>query len=147
MRPWLIEKISIPTMPRLYLAILLSCLVLSCKTSIQKSEHVQFLYQSADLPKSTGVVTDLANLYTSSQTDEFRTLIQDFEKETSNEIALVTVTNIHPYEDLAIFTTDLANHWGVGKESSNNGLVFCIYPEKRKLWISTGFETEKILTD
>lgn len=60
---------------------------------------------------------------------------------------IVTVKNIKPYNDITDFTTDLGNFWGVGKPEKNNGLIILMDMSNRNIRISTGLETEKILSE
>ena len=51
------------------------------------------------------------------------------------------------FNDILRFSTELSNDWAVGKMGKNNGLSIVVSKKLRKAAISTGYGTEKILTD
>lgn len=98
-------------------------------------------------PKSVGYVNDFENIFTPKQRMKLDTIIKAYEIETSNEIAVVTIDSIAPYENIKDFATDLANAWGIGKAGKDNGLLILLSKSRREIQISTGFGTEKVLSD
>lgn len=99
------------------------------------------------LPENGGYVNDFENLLTDEQVEMFTQLISNFEKKTTNEIAIVTVANTTPYSNLGEYGTKLFNHWGIGKKGLNNGLLLIVSKNKQEVRIATGLGTEKTLTD
>ena len=98
-------------------------------------------------PKSIGYVNDFENVFTSEQRIKLDKRIAAYELETTNEIAIVTIDSIIPYENINDFATDLSNEWGIGKREKDNGLLILFSKSLREIRISTGLGTEKILTD
>jgi uncharacterized protein len=99
-------------------------------------------------PESVGVVNDFEGIFTEKQKEELAKIITDFEKETSNEIAIITLKEIHPtYNDFDKYCFDISNYYGVGKKEKDNGLVIIFSTELRKIRINSGTQTENILTD
>ena len=98
-------------------------------------------------PKQIGYVNDFENVFTKEQISKLENLIRDYENKTTNEISIVTINSIEPYKDISLYTTELANHWGIGKTEKNNGLIILFSNTIRSIRISTGYGTEKILTD
>lgn len=99
-------------------------------------------------PEKIGSVNDFENIFTEKQKEELTQIIIDFEKQTSNEIAIITLKEIHPtYEDFDKYCLDLSNYYGVGKKEKDNGLVIVFSTELRKIRINTGTQTENILTN
>lgn len=95
---------------RKYFYLLLFITLFSCGQSI--------------FPEKIGSVNDFENIFTEKQKEELTQIIIDFEKQTSNEIAIITLTEIHPtYEDFDKYCLDLSNYYGVGKKEKDNGLV------------------------
>ena len=74
-------------------------------------------------------------------------MIRLFEEETTNEIAIVTINKIDPYQELRDYAVALGNEWGVGKAEKDNGVVIVISRELRNMFMATGIGTEVILTD
>lgn len=100
-----------------------------------------------ELPKSIGWVNDFEDILTTAQEQKLTDIIVEFDKKTTNQIAIVTVHDISPYENMKTYATALGNHWGVGQKDKHNGLVIVVSKNLRKVWISTGLGTEKVLTN
>src|SRR5688500_1294273 len=67
-----------------------------------------------------GWVSDTADMIDAATEDRINDMIDGIESEQGVEIAVVTVDSV----DTATpkdFATQLFNHWGIGKASSNNG--------------------------
>ena len=100
-----------------------------------------------DFPAPLGAVSDFENVFSSNQISDLTKIINDYEQKTTREIAIVTVESIEPYKNIAIYSTDLANEWKIGKAKKNNGLLILFSKNLREIRITTGYGTEKILTD
>ncbi|AOW20793.1 hypothetical protein LPB138_08940 [Urechidicola croceus] len=96
-------------------------------------------------PESIGYVNDFTYLFSENETTLLTKRIDSFKLVSSNEIAIVTLDSV-PY-NINQFTDDLGNYWGVGKKDKNNGLIILVSKMNRKVRISTGLGTRKILTD
>mgnify|MGYP006200049705 FL=1 len=119
---------------RKYFYLLLFITLFSCGQSI--------------FPEKIGSVNDFENIFTEKQKEELTQIIIEFEKQTSNEIAIITLEEIHPtYEDFDKYCLDLSNYYGVGKNEKDNGLVIVFSTELREIRINTGTQTENILTN
>ena len=99
-------------------------------------------------PRYQKWVNDYENLYTADQKAELTTLIDNFEKETSFEIAIVTIDTIRveedKFEDLSLH---IAKTWGVGKRFKDNGVLIAISKGYKRIRIQNGNGTEKIFTN
>ena len=95
-----------------------------------------------------GWTSDYENIFTLSQIKELDSIIANFEKETSNEIAIVTIdsssTTSEEFDNLIL---TISNDWGVGKKGLNNGILIGISTGLRKIRISNGYGIETKLTD
>jgi len=98
-------------------------------------------------PKPVGYVNDFSGLFDKEQRSQLEAILNDFEKKTTNEIVVVTIDSITPYDDIHLYTTELANTWGVGKKELNNGMTVLICNSIRSISISTGYGTEKVISD
>ncbi|MCX2681446.1 TPM domain-containing protein [Galbibacter sp. EGI 63066] len=139
---------------KVILTLILALSLVSYKGSAQKKETKistpEFDFSETEknkFPEPVGYVNDFEELFTAEQKNELEKSISDYENETTREIAIVTVNSIAPYDNIADFATDLSNKWGVGKAMIDNGLVIVFSKSLRKIRISTGNGTEKILTD
>ncbi len=102
-------------------------------------------------PKPVGWTSDFAGLFTGIQVAYLDSLLSKHEKETSHEIAIVTlqldsvyVPSVKEFEKLSLA---LFNKWEVGKKDKNNGLAILIAPNLRRVRIETGYGLEQKLTD
>lgn len=100
-----------------------------------------------EYPKPTGYVSDFEGILSDTEEHYLDSLIAEYHQTTTNQMALVTVKSIVPYEDINDFTIDLGNYWGVGKGGKDNGLVIAVSDNMLQVRISTGYGTEKILSD
>lgn len=133
--------------------IILSVWLIGCKTKAQTENRTtrpipELSYsdlKKKNFPKALFFVNDFAHLLNNDQILDLEILINDYRIKTKREIVVVTVDSINPYNDLANYTVDLANYLGVGKDG--NGLTIVVSKKLSSVQISTGNETEKIITD
>lgn len=98
-------------------------------------------------PKQIGFVNDFEQIFTDEQRQSLELKLKEYEKNTTREFVIITIDSITPYTSIQKFASDLSNEWGVGKKETNNGLSIVFSKNLRKIRISTGKGTEKILTD
>jgi uncharacterized protein len=113
----------------------------------QNSGERKQIQAYSSLPGYIGYVNDFEDILSPDQEQELNKIISEFEKQTTNQIAIVSVDSISPYTSMKDYATDLANKWGVGQKDKDNGLVIIISKKLRQSRIATGLGTEKILTD
>ncbi|MGY6530229.1 MAG: TPM domain-containing protein [Cyanobacterium sp.] len=100
-------------------------------------------------PQATyrGWVTDMANILSENAKNTLNQQISDLETDKGVEIAIVTVDNTQTRATPKEFTTELFNHWGIGKEGMDNGILFLVSIGDRRVEIETGYGMEGILPD
>ena len=133
--------------------IILSVWMIGCKTKAQTenrttrpiSELSYSELEKKNFPKALYFVNDFEHLLNNDQILDLEILINDYRVKTKREIVIVTVDSINPYKDLPNYTVDLSNYLGVGKDG--NGITIVVSKKLRSVQISTGIETEKIITD
>lgn len=91
------------------------------------------------IPSATGYVSDFGYYFTAAQADTLSQIIQQHQKATTNQIAIVTFNTlaIEP-QDFDAFTKALANKWGVGQKEKNNGVTIALCKALRKIRIQNG---------
>lgn len=98
--------------------------------------------------KSLGWTSDYEHIFSTEQISELDSIISHFEKETTNEIAIVTIdsswTTKAKFDNLIL---KIHNDWGVGKKGINNGILIGISTGLRKIRISNGYSIETKLTN
>lgn len=98
--------------------------------------------------KPMGWVSDFEDIYSSGEELELDSMINDFEEETSVEIAIVTLDSSWVSADrFDGFTFTIANSWGVGKKGKNNGVLIGISRGLRMIRIQNGYGIETIMSD
>ena len=116
-------------------------------TNAPKVEFSEYDLGKSDLPKIKRQVNDYEFVFTMEQLEKLTLMIREFEKNTTNQIAIVSIKSIGKYSDFDEFAIDLSNYNGIGLKEKDNGLSIVFSKNLRKIRISTGFGTEKILTD
>ena len=92
----------------------LAALVLPCRAA--KDLYIP------DAPVPARLVNDFAGAFTQEQTDSLETILDAFDKRTSNQICVVTVTSLYD-QDVARYALSLANKWGIGSTRNNGVLI------------------------
>ncbi|MCW5520320.1 TPM domain-containing protein [Aureitalea sp. L0-47] len=100
-----------------------------------------------EFPEPFGYVTDLEDLFSEAEEIELELFIEEYEFQSANEIAIITIKEIQPYNNMMIYATDIANHWGVGKNDKDNGLLIAISDSLGRTAIATGEGTEEAISD
>ncbi len=103
-----------------------------------------FAYQKPGTP--TGFVNDFAGMLTAEQRQSLETKISNFEKNTSNELSVVTVPNLGG-DTIENFAVKLFEDWKIGKNNKDNGVLLLIARDDRQMRIEVGYGLEGALTD
>jgi uncharacterized protein len=100
-----------------------------------------------EVPKrADGYVTDHAGLLPPSAKDTLETTLRDFETKTSNQIVVATFPSLEG-DSLEDFSIRLAEAWKVGQKGRDNGVIFLIFKNDRKIRIEVGYGLEGVLPD
>jgi uncharacterized protein len=94
-----------------------------------------------------GWVTDMANILSDRTESELNLMISELEAKNGTEIAVVTVSTTAPSPSPKAFTTEIFNHWGIGKKGVDNGVLFLTSVGDRRVEIETGYGIEGVLPD
>jgi|GEM_PF-952680 len=99
------------------------------------------------IPQAYNWVNDFADMIADEDETALSEKIKQYEKATTNEIAIATVETIKPDTDIVEYTRSLGNYWGVGKKGVDNGVVILIDKESRKIRIASGLGLKTALPD
>lgn len=91
-------------------------------------------------------VSDPHNMLTTAGIDTLNRIMQMVEEETGFQMAVVCLNSIGD-NDPHMFATDLFNHWGIGEEGKDNGLLVMVVNDVHKVSTITGRGTEAVITD
>ena len=96
------------------------------------------------------LVQDYANILTDAEEQGLRQALIAFNDSVSNQILIVTVTDLCGY-DKSSFTYTLGEKWGVGQDGKDNGIVIMIKPKeidgRGEVFIAPGYGLEGVLPD
>ena len=137
------------------LILFLTLNLLCCKGTAQETEikktTTEFDFSTVKKFRETKlnglIINDYDSIFSPSQRKELSDILYDYNIETTRQIVVVTIDNIKPYSDIRKFTTDLGKYWGVGTAEKDNGLIILLCKPCGQIQISTGYGTERILTD
>jgi uncharacterized protein len=99
-----------------------------------------------ELPSPAGPVTDLAGILDRGTTARLLRVIREVQERTGAEIAILTVPSTGP-EPIQAYSVAIFDAWKIGKRGQDNGLLFVVAVQDRRLWITTGYGLEGILPD
>ena len=109
----------------------------------------QTIFAQSDFkfPDKIGYINDFEGIFTTEQVSELNAIIAKHEKETTNQIVIVSIKSYAPYETLFDYSLKLANYWEVGLKDKNNGLAIVFGKQIRQIRIQVGYGLEKKLKD
>jgi len=106
----------------------------------------QIVNAATPLGAPKGFVTDFAAVLSGDARQELEQKLAAFAKEKKHEIAVAVIKTLggDPLEDYA---NKLFREWGVGTKEYNNGVLFLVAIDDRKMRIEVGYGLEGALTD
>lgn len=113
----------------------------------QNTENNSIRLTELNYPKQIGWVNDFAHIFLVEELAELDSLLREYNHKSTNEIAIVTITELPTHKSIEDYTDELAEEWGVGLVEVNNGLVILLSMKDREIRISTGEGTRKFVSD
>jgi uncharacterized protein len=100
------------------------------------------------IPRPRGWTNDFVDIFSKTEEESLDSLIGNYEKKTSTEIAVVTINSemMGPL-DLESYSLLMLRTWGVGKKEKNNGILIVIAPDINKIRIENGYGIERVLSN
>jgi uncharacterized protein len=121
-------------------------LKLESKKSVSLESYRQVFWDN--LPKPHNWTNDYENLFSKEEETKLNQIISDFEKETTVEIAIVTIDTFkvskEKFEDLSLH---IARTWGAGKKEKSNGILIAVSKGYRQIRIQNGDGITLVLSD
>jgi uncharacterized protein len=99
-----------------------------------------------EVPYLSGRVVDEASLLTPEQAAALEEELRLLEEETGAQVVVLTVPSLEG-EVLESYSLKVAETWGIGRERQDDGVVFLISRDDRKLRIEVGYGLEGVLPD
>jgi uncharacterized protein len=97
-------------------------------------------------PQLTGRVTDQANIIPAPAKASIEAKLQNLEDKSSIQLVVATVSSLEG-GDIESYANGLFRAWKLGLAKKNNGVLFLIAPNERKMRIEVGYGLEGVLTD
>lgn len=111
---------------------------------------LQVWSQIPEKPNPPRLVNDFSKILSDNELQSLETKLRNYNDSTSTQIVVVIVNDIGN-TDVADFTFQIGEKWGVGKKDRNNGAVIVIKPKignsKGKAFIGIGYGLEGVITD
>jgi uncharacterized protein len=98
-------------------------------------------------PKPATYVTDQAGILDASTVATLNDELEQFEKDTSDQILVVIYPSLPPDAEAAQFATYTYNAWGVGQKGKDNGAILFVFVNDHQMFIVTGRGLEGALPD
>jgi len=99
-----------------------------------------------EFPQPAGRVSDFATLLTPDQRQAIETMLEDLERDTTAQVALVTVRDLGG-RSVEEYANHLFNERGVGQKGKDNGVLILVALRDREMRIEVGYGLEGILPD
>jgi uncharacterized protein len=98
------------------------------------------------VPFLSGRVNDLANMIPGDARQRIEQKLAAFEQKTGAQVAVLTIPSLEgePIED---FSLRVVEAWKLGKKGKDNGVLFLISKQDRRMRIEVGYGLEGDLTD
>ena len=97
-------------------------------------------------PQLAGRVTDQANIISGPAKASIEAKLQNLEDKSSIQLVVATVSSLEG-GDIESYANGLFRAWKLGLAKKNNGVLFLIAPNERKMRIEVGYGLEGVLTD
>jgi len=100
----------------------------------------------ARIPALTKRVTDLAGTLTPSEQQALEGKLAAWEEATGNQLVVLSVPSTKP-EPIEAYSIRVAEAWKIGRKGNDNGVLFLIAKDDKKMRIEVGYGLEGSLTD
>jgi len=91
-----------------------------------------------DIPFLTGRVTDNAQILSADTNRALTELLKAHEIKTGNQIAVLTIPSLDG-EHIEEYAAAVFKEWKLGQKEKNNGLLFLVAPNDRRMRIEVGY--------
>jgi uncharacterized protein len=98
------------------------------------------------IPPLSARVTDLTHTLSASEQSALETKLADWETRTSNQLVVLIVPTTQP-EPIEAYSIRVAEKWKIGRKGQDNGVLFLIAKNDRKMRIEVGYGLEGVLPD
>ena len=107
---------------------------------------LSFAAYGLDVPRLQGYVNDYAGMISPSAKSKIEEELRAFEQSDSTQIVILTIPSLEG-ENIEEFGIKVAEAWKVGHQGKDNGVLFIVSKQERKIRIEVGRGLEGKLTD
>ena len=97
-------------------------------------------------PALSGRVVDQANILSPTTEADLTAKLEGLEQSTHRQLVVVTLPSLDGQE-IEDYGYQLGRAWGIGGKANNDGVLFIVAPNDRKVRIEVGYGLEPVLTD
>lgn len=101
-------------------------------------------------PNPPQLVNDMANVLSTGEEEQLEMELEQFSRQTSNQIAIVTVSDLGGYP-ASEYAFRLGQEWGIGQKDKDNGIVVLFKPKtsdsKGQVFVAVGYGLEGVIPD
>jgi len=105
-----------------------------------------FAAYGLDVPRLQGYVNDDAGMISPSAKSKIEEVLRAFEQSDSTQIVILTVPSLEG-ENIEEFGIRVAEAWKIGQQGKDNGVLFIVSKQERRIRIEVGRGLEGKLTD
>ncbi len=98
------------------------------------------------LPSPTGPVTDLVGVLDQRARQQLSGILDRVRERTGAEVAILVVPSTAP-DTIDEYSIAIFDQWKIGQKGKDNGLLFLVAVQDRRMRITTGYGLEAILPD
>lgn len=106
--------------------------------------------QIPERPSPPRLVNDFANVLSQDEYNQLESTLEQFARETSTQIVVVTVNDLDDYQPYD-YAVRLGENWGVGQQGKDNGIIILVKPKEAnsdgQVYVATGYGLEGVLPD
>ncbi|MEP7182752.1 MAG: YgcG family protein [Betaproteobacteria bacterium] len=100
----------------------------------------------ASIPPLTARVTDLTQTLSTGDRQALEAKLADWEARTGNQLVVLLVPSTQP-EPIEAYSLRVAEAWKIGRKGQDNGALFVVAKNDKKMRIEVGYGLEGTLTD
>jgi len=105
-----------------------------------------FLSAQSEIPHLTKFATDLTGTLSQPELDELNRALFNFQDSTSNQVIFLMISSLDG-NALESYSFEVASKNNVGQKERNNGILFLVVKDEKKMRIEVGYGLEGALPD
>lgn len=107
---------------------------------------VLLLDAQVDIPVLKNYASDFTNTLSGPELGNLNSKLQRFDDSTSNQVVFLMIPSLNGYS-LESYTYETATKNQIGSKQNNNGVLFFVSKDDRKMRMEVGYGLEGVLTD